>query len=110
MPQYAKADTLLPAAEEMFDMASCPRRTSCRQLLEAVTVDGHMWTVPFDNYGVGVYLNLSLLGEGRLDPAQPPRPGAVAGICDALTWDNERQASRRDGFDAQNRRPPGGGW
>lgn len=103
MPQYAKAGHLLPAAEEMFDLGMLPKDDFLPQLLEAVTVDGHMWTVPFDNYGVGVYLNVSLLEKAGIDPAQPPQDAAQwLEYARALTWDKSGKHPGDAGFDPQN--------
>ena len=73
VPEYAKAGHLRPAASEMFEAGMLPEDDFMPQLVEAVTIDGQKWTVPMDNYGVGVFVNLDLLEEAGIDPNEPPQ-------------------------------------
>jgi ABC-type glycerol-3-phosphate transport system substrate-binding protein len=73
MPQYAQSGFLHPIAQEMFDEGMLPKDDFSPALIDAVTIDGKAWTVPFDNYGVGVYVNLDLLEQAGIDPQQPPQ-------------------------------------
>lgn len=103
MPQYANAGFLHPIAQEMFDEGSLPKDDFSPALLDAVTIDGKAWTVPFDNYGVGVYVNLDLLEKAGIDPQQPPQNVEQwLEYARALTIDKNGKHPGEEGFDAES--------
>ncbi len=103
MPQYAKSGFLHPIAQEMFDEGMLPKDDFSPALIDAVTMDGKAWTVPFDNYGVGVYVNLDLLEKAGIDPAQPPQNAEQwLEYARKLTIDKNGKHPGEEGFDPDN--------
>ena len=78
----------------MFDEGVLPKDDFSPALIDALTFDGNIWTVPFDNYGVGVYVNLDLLEQAGIDPnAAAAECGTVARICAQAYHRQERHPS-----------------
>jgi multiple sugar transport system substrate-binding protein len=103
VPQYARPGHLLPAADDMFDMGLLPKDDFPPQLIDAVTINGTAWTVPFDNYGVGVYVNKALLDQAGIDVDKPPQNQAEwLEYARALTWDKDGRHPGDSGFDPSN--------
>ncbi len=103
MPQYAKSGFLHPIGQIMFDEGMLPKDDYSPALLDALTIDGQIWTVPFDNYGVGVYVNLDLLEKAGIDPNQPPQNAEQwLEYARMLTLDKNGNHPNDAGFDPDN--------
>lgn len=100
MPQYGKAGFLYPIADAMFQEGLLPQDDYLPQLLDAVSIEGKKWTVPFDNYGVGVYVNLDLLEKAGLSYDKPPQGQAEwLEYARLLTTDTNGKHPNESGFD-----------
>ncbi len=103
VPQYAKPGHLYPAAQDMFDRGMLPQDDFLPQLIDAVTIEGTAWTMPLDNYGAGVYLNLDVFDKAGVDPNAPPQNQTeFVEIARALTWDAAGRHPGEGGFDPDN--------
>jgi multiple sugar transport system substrate-binding protein len=103
MPQYAESGYLRPLAQEMFDEGMLPIEDYSPELLNALKQEGVIWTVPFDNYGVGVYVNLDLLEQAGIDPNAPPKDATEwLEYARRLTVDANGVHPGEDGFDINN--------
>jgi len=103
MPQYALSGYLQPIGQEMFDEGLLPRDDFSPELLDVLTIEGKTWTVPFDNYGVGVYVNLDLLEAAGIDPNEPPQNVEQwLDYAQRLTVDKNGKHPNEDGFDPDN--------
>jgi multiple sugar transport system substrate-binding protein len=100
VPQYALPGLLQPVAQEMFDNGMLDPQDFPPQALSAVTFDDTAYTVPFDNYGVGVYVNADLLEKAGLDPTIPPtNQEEFLEYARKLTWDVNGKHPGEEGFD-----------
>lgn len=103
MPQYADSGYLRPLAQEMFDEGLLPIDDFSPELLTALRREGQIWTVPFDNYGVGVYVNLDLLQQAGIDPNSPPKDATEwLEYARMLTVDANGNHPGDEGFDVNN--------
>ena len=103
MPQYAASGYLHPLADVMFEEGLLPKDDFSPELLDALTIDGKIWTVPFDNYGVGVYINLDLLEKAGIDPNAPPQNAEEwLDYATRLTVDVNGKHPNEEGFDPEN--------
>lgn len=103
MPQYALTGYLQPLGQEMFDEGMLPIEDFSPELIEALKLEGNIWTVPFDNYGVGVYVNLDLLEKAGIDPNSPPQDATQwLEYARLLTVDINGKHPGEDGFDVNN--------
>ena len=72
VPQYALPGHILPVAETMFDTGMLDRDDFSAALLDSISFDGQVYPVPFDNYGVGTYVNTNVLERAGLSADDPP--------------------------------------
>jgi ABC-type glycerol-3-phosphate transport system substrate-binding protein len=103
VPQYAKTGYLYPIADVMFEEGLLPKDDILPQVLNSVNIDGKTWTVPFDNYGVGVYVNLDLLEQAGIDYEKPPKnQQEFLEYARLLTTDKNGKHPNESGFDPES--------
>lgn len=103
LPQYARGGFLFPIGDAMFEDKLLTRDDFLPQLLDAVTIDGKTWDLPFDNYGVGVYVNMDLLEKAGLSYDKPPKDQAeFLEYARKLTTDKNGKHPGESGFDPKN--------
>ena len=82
--QFAKQGLLQPMDDIMYNTGLVPKNDFNEVLLKAITVDGKIMAVPFDNHGWGLYYNTKLISDAGLNPDQLPKNGA-----EFLEWANK---------------------
>lgn len=102
VPQYARSGILYPIGDVMFQENLIPKDDLLPQVVEAVTIEGKTWTMPFDNYGTGVYVNLDLLEKAGISYDEPPEDQATfLDYARRLTTDKNGKHPNEAGFDPE---------
>jgi multiple sugar transport system substrate-binding protein len=102
VPQYQSMGIVRPV-DDMFERGLLPKDDFTAGPIEALTVDGHVWGIPLDNYGVGIYINTKLVKEAGLDPTRPPKDMAeFIAYANKLTIDKNGLHPDQPGFDVNN--------
>lgn len=100
VPQYARSGILYPIGDAMFQENLIPKDDLLPAVVESVTIEGKTWTVPFDNYGTGVYVNVDLLEKAGLSYDNPPKDQAeFLEYARLLTTDKNGRHPNDPGFD-----------
>lgn len=100
VPQYARSGLLYPIGDTMFQENLIPKDDLLPQVVDSVTIEGKTWTVPFDNYGTGVFVNLDLLEKAGLSYDKPPQDQAeFLEYARLLTTDKNGKHPNDSGFD-----------
>lgn len=101
VPQYARSGLLYPIGDAMFQENLVPKDDLLPAVVESVTIDGKTWTLPFDNYGTGVYVNLDLLEKAGISYDKPPQnQSEFLEYARLLTTDKNGKHPNDSGFDA----------
>ncbi len=103
VPQYAIPGHIMTVAEAMFDSGMLDRDDFSPALLDSISINGEVYPVPFDNYGVGVYVNTNVLERAGISPDDPPEnQEEFLDYVRRLTFDVNGNNPGDDGFDAEN--------
>ena len=103
VPQYALPGHILTAGEVMFDSGMLDRDDFSSALLDSVTFGGEVYSVPFDNYAVGLYVNTNLLDRAGISVDDPPEnQEEFVEYVRRLTWDENGNNPGDEGFDSDN--------
>ncbi len=103
VPQYALPGHILTAGEVMFDSGMLDRDDFSPTLLDSVSFGGEVYSVPFDNYAVGLYVNTNLLERAGISVDDPPEnQEEFLEYVRRLTWDENGNNPGDAGFDPDN--------
>ena len=103
VPQYALPGHIMTAGEVMFDTGMLDQDDFSPALLDSISFDGEVYSVPFDNYGSGLYVNTNLLERAGISVDDPPEnKEEFVEYVRRLTWDENGNNPGDEDFDPDN--------
>jgi ABC-type glycerol-3-phosphate transport system substrate-binding protein len=97
--QFARQGLLQPMDDIMYNTGLVNKDDFNKTLMDAITVDGKIMAVPFDNHGWGLFYNTQLITDAGLDPNNLPKNGAeFLEWANKLTVDEAGKHPNEEGF------------
>ena len=100
---FTRQGLMQPLDNIMYNSGLVPKDDFAPAIIEAITVDGNIMAVPFDNHGWMNFVNTKLLSEAGLDPENLPKNGEeFIEWAYKLTVDENGRHPDEDGFGTNN--------
>lgn len=74
-PQMQSIGIMMPLDDIFFNNGLIPKDDFNPVIMDALTIDGKIYAVPFDNHGWNGYVNTKILKDAGLDPDNLPKNG-----------------------------------
>jgi ABC-type glycerol-3-phosphate transport system substrate-binding protein len=74
-PQMQSIGIMQPLDDIFFNTGKIPKDDFVKVIMDALTIEGKTYAVPFDNHGWNGYVNTQLLKDAGFDAATPPKNG-----------------------------------
>ena len=101
--QMASEGLMTPLDDIMYADGSAKASDYNPTLMQAITVDGHIMAVPFDNHGWILWYNTKIITDAGLDPNNLPKNGAeFIQWAQKITTDVNGKHPLDAGFDKSN--------
>jgi ABC-type glycerol-3-phosphate transport system substrate-binding protein len=99
LEQFAAQGLLQPADDIFFSTGLVPKEDFNPALIEAITIDGKMQGVPFDNHGWLNWVNTKVIKDAGLDPENLPKNGTeFIDWAQKIVVDEAGKHPNEDGF------------
>lgn len=74
-PQMQSIGVMMPLDDIFFNTGKIPKDDFNKVIMDALTIEGKVYAVPFDNHGWNGYVNTQILKDAGFDAASLPKNG-----------------------------------